>query len=411
MEYRNTNLDNMQKYLINTKNMSLKKIIGSDGNVYNSITKLAKVVHKRRNTISKFLKQGNFEHGGIKYHYEEEGEKEVSVSELVDKRNNDFELKSCKKTIKKLVDEVSLLKSRQGIIEYLSNVHICEIKKPKNTSNHSDNTAVTLFSDVHWENKIEPGKVNYLNEYNPEIAAKRCENYFIRLCELIEEEQCHRKVSTLVIGFLGDFINAWLREEAMQTNYKAPLIALGEVKAMIIRGLRYVKANTKLDRIVCSMLVANHGRNTNKIQHGNITETNLEYMVYCDIKQNAELYGLGEIEIRVPKGALDFVKVYDYNIAFQHGHVGFKYQGGVGGIFIPLNKYFSNLNNRERVDYLCIGHYHQLTYTPKIVVNGSVCGIDSYAYNLNLPYERPQQALFFINSKYGRTKTLPIFCD
>ena len=390
--------------------MSLKKIIGSDGSTFNSIRELSKIVHKRRSAISRVLKQGSFEHNGISYHYEEV-EKEVTVKDLVDKRNSDYEIKSCKKTIKKLVEEVSILKTRQGLLDNLHNVNICEIKKPKSSESHTDNTAVTLFSDVHWENKIEPEKVNYLNEYNPEIAAKRCDNYFVRLCELLEEEQCHRRVSTLLMGFLGDFINAWLREEAMQTNYQAPLIALSEVKAMIIRGLRYVKANAKVERIICTFLVGNHGRNTSKIQHSNIAETNLEYMIYCDISNNADLYGLDGIELRVPKGGLDFVKVYDYKIAFQHGNLGFKYNGGVGGLSIPLNKYFSNLNNREHIDYLCVAHYHNLTYMQKIVVNGSVCGIDSYAYNLNFPYEKPQQALFFINSKYGRTKTLPIFVE
>lgn len=337
--------------------------------------------------------------------------KEIHVDSLIQKRKNEVDLQSYKNTIKKLVDEVSLLRERQGLVDGIRDLHICEIKPPINKSHDLDNTAVSLFSDVHWESRIEPEKVNYLNEYNPQIAAKRCETYFIRLCELLKEEQMHRNVSTLVIGVLGDLLNGWLREEAMQTNYQAPLVALREVKIMLCRGLKYVKEHAKVDRIIVTMCVANHSRTTNKVQHGNIVETNLEYLIYKEIQAEAEMLGLGDMEIRVSEGALDFIKVYDKVIAFQHGHIGFKYNGGVGGIMIGLNKYFANLNNRERVDYLCIGHYHQLLYTQKIIVNGSICGIDSYAYNLNLPYEQPQQALFFINSKYGRTKTLPIFVE
>lgn|SRR5574344_139406 len=383
------------------------KIISNKGEIFSSVRDLCRKKNVAKTTVLRYLdKFGEFKSNGVVYTPYDE-----LVEKVVSNRVKQIKSQEDKKTIKALTDELALLRKRQGLIDSLSNVGTIEIIPKEHSNNEADNTAVTLFSDVHWENRIDPDKVDFLNEYNPKIAKQRCENYFVRLCELIEEEQQHRPVSTLIIGVLGDLINGWLREEAMQTNYQAPLIALGEVKTMLISGLQYVKTHVKVDKIIVSCITANHGRGTAKIQHENHNETNLEYMVYVDLQQNAKLYGLDDIEIRVPKGIHDFIKIYGYTACLTHGHCGFKYSGGVGGIFVPLNKYFANLNNRRRVDFLLLGHYHSLSYLKNIVVNGSVCGIDAYAYNLNLPCEKPQQALFFISSKFGRTKTLPIFVD
>ena len=60
--------------------------------------------------------------------------KEIHVDSLIQKRKNEVNLQSYKNTIKKLVDEVSLLRERQGLVDGISDLHICEIKTPINKS-------------------------------------------------------------------------------------------------------------------------------------------------------------------------------------------------------------------------------------------------------------------------------------
>ena len=395
------------------------RLIDSNGVKYSSYRVLAQKLHTQRGRCANSIaKKGYYTtKSGVTVRLDTDKvndvkQEEKSVDTLIKERDGQKELGQYKKTIKKLVDEVAMLRLRQGLVDGLSNVVIEPIIAPKEKVNsfEGDNTAVALFSDVHYSNRIEPSVVNYLNEYNPTIAEKRCENFFIRLCELIAEEQCHRTVSTCVLGVLGDILNGWLREEAMQTNYCSPLSEMVKAKAILLRGLLYLEKHLDVKQIKVICTLSNHSRSTAKVQYANAPETNYEYIIFKDIQENAALYGLHKCEIYVPESIIGFLDVYDKRLAFLHGH-NTRYYGGIGGIFVPLNKFFANLNNREHVDIMCIAHYHQLFFSKNIIVNGSICGIDHYAYAANLPYEPAQQALFFISEKYGATKKIPIFVE
>jgi hypothetical protein len=56
------------------------------------------------------------------------------------------------------------------------------------------------------------------------------------------------------------------------------------------------------------------------------------------------------------------------------------------------------------------GHWHQLVQTPGLIVNGSLKGVDEYAFINNFGYEQPQQALAVITPERGITIQAPIFC-
>jgi hypothetical protein len=62
-------------------------------------------------------------------------------------------------------------------------------------------------------------------------------------------------------------------------------------------------------------------------------------------------------------------------------------------------------------DTLMIGHWHTLWQSRRLLVNGSLKGYDEFAYNLNLPYESPMQALWITHPERGITFSVPVHVE
>ena len=88
-----------------------------------------------------------------------------------------------------------------------------------------------------------------------------------------------------------------------------------------------------------------------------------------------------------------------------------KYGGGVGGIYIPVNKAINDWNKTVRdVDLDVFGHFHQYIDAGNFVCNGSLIGYNAYAVAIKASFEPPQQAFFLVNRKYrSKTMATPIF--
>ena len=342
----------------------------------------------------------------ISFYYVEGTTIDTYVQAIQSKKQDD----SKNQLIKNLTERVAYLQQRQGIVDNLKNVNESNIEIIPDTfgDTNSETTAISLFSDVHLETRVNKEQVGGLNVYDIDIAKHRCDNYFTHLVELIKDKQRSTHLNNLVIGILGDIITGYIHKELEQTNNASPINSTIYAKEIILRGLKYLHDNLPNMKIQVICICGNHGRISEKVQHSNECEMSLEWLVYKDLQSSTSIFGLDNIEVIVPKTSTYLFKVYDKQIAFAHGHHT-RYQGGVGGIMIPLNKYFANLNNRQHIDLMCMGHYHSLSFTKNIIVNGSIIGIDSYAYNLTLPYEVPQQALFFLNSKYGIIDYVPVY--
>jgi hypothetical protein len=91
----------------------------------------------------------------------------------------------------------------------------------------------------------------------------------------------------------------------------------------------------------------------------------------------------------------------------MHGDM-IKYQGGVGGITIPMNKAIWQRQKAKHADLYNSWHRHQLRDWWLWVTNGSVIWYGNYSENIKADYEDPKQLMFLFNSKYGKTITSPI---
>ena len=113
------------------------------------------------------------------------------------------------------------------------------------------------------------------------------------------------------------------------------------------------------------------------------------------------------IKFLIAEGMHSYLDVYGQTIRFQHGHA-IKYNGGVGGIYIPVNKAIAQWNKARHADIDVFGHFHQNIFAPNFVCNGSLIGYNTFALSIKADFEHPKQAMFLMDKKRGRTAMWPI---
>lgn len=118
------------------------------------------------------------------------------------------------------------------------------------------------------------------------------------------------------------------------------------------------------------------------------------------------------IVIRPSDSLDDTFQVFNTKFLITHGDQ-FKGGGGIQGALSPWM--IGDYRKRKReasigktYDYMIMGHWHQLTMLPSIIVNGALKGFDEYAYRSNFPAEEPQQALFIVGQRKGICFWLPV---
>jgi hypothetical protein len=171
-------------------------------------------------------------------------------------------------------------------------------------------------------------------------------------------------------------------------------------------GIRYLLDNTSLN-ITIPCHSGNHARTTKKIHVSTEAGNSLEYVLYHNLAY--EFKDNKRIKFIIPTSYHSFVEVGGLTIRFHHGHA-MKYLGGIGGIYISVNKAIAQWNKVQRADLDVFGHFHQFRIGGNFVCNGSVIGWNEFANFIKADFEKPKQAFFLIDHKRKEmTVTAPIF--
>lgn len=264
--------------------------------------------------------------------------------------------------------------------------------------------AVVLASDWHIEEPVKKASVNGLNEYNLQIAEQRVKEFFVNTVTLLEKEKIAVKIDTLVLWLGGDFISNNIHEVLLETNQLSPIEAILLAQNWLENGIRYLLANTDVKLIIpCS--VGNHSRITNKVhintESGNSLEAYMYHMLARHIQED-------RVQFIINESYFTYVDIFGMTLCFHHGHA-LRYQGGVGGLYVPVRRAIGQWNKKKRVDIWICGHFHSYLQDPSFMVNGSLIGWNAYADRLSVDFEPPKQTFFLIDKKRKcRTVTIPI---
>jgi len=200
----------------------------------------------------------------------------------------------------------------------------------------------------------------------------------------------------------GDFILSLPKSQRGYVNSFSKQVNLVDYDGVIWCGT--VPNGTLITRRNGIPLVS--GNTTQKSRIATGAKNSYEWMLYHVLKKSLS----GKATWHVADGYHLYLDCYGRNIRFHHGD-GLKYQGGIGGLTIPVEKAIASWNKGVTADLDVFGHWHQSQQNPKWISNGCLIGYGPYALSIKAPYEKPSQTFFLMDKKHGRTVTAPIFLD
>lgn len=330
------------------------------------------------------------------------------VEALRERHHEAQERKTSRKAEKELLERTEALERELEALSSLKTPQTHTIKAAGKEK--SESVAFVICSDWHYEEPVLPAVVSELNEFNLRIAKERINSLFANAAKLINKEGVDTEIKTVVLALLGDFITGSIHDELMESNQLSPTDAAWEVQNHIASGIDFLLAETDCNLVIpCHS--GNHGRMTKKQRHATEAGNSLERYLYLNL---AKFYaGNSRVTFMVAEGYHTYLDAFGFTVRFHHGH-DIRYGGGVGGIYIPVNKAIAQWNKARRADLDVFGHFHQSKDGGNFICNGSLIGYNAYALSIKADYEEPTQTFFLVGrkgQKVRKTITAPIFLD
>lgn len=312
------------------------------------------------------------------------------------------------KKYKTLIEQnLELKQSLEAMLQISGEVQPVAIKPSYKLGVH-EGTTVSVASDWHADEIVDPKKVNNRNAFNPGVAEKRANAFFVNTLKLIKKEQQDTKIDTHILALLGDFISGNIHEELLANTSMRPIMATLFVQNLIVGGIQYLLDNSKL-KLVVPCCVGNHSRITEKVHDSNEQGNSLEYLMYHNIKNHFR--NEKRVEMIIADGYHLYMEVYGYTQRFHHGHA-FTFNNGIGGPEVSINRSIKQWNDKDFfADNDVFGHLHMYMPGRFISGNSSFIGYGARSVRNKYPYEVPTQSFFLILKGRGKVGQFPIFLE
>lgn len=314
------------------------------------------------------------------------------------------EVQDLQKTIKRYQETVEELQGQLGIALALGKTRKQVAGVVPLTGGAASATAFAICSDWHVEENVSKASVNGMNEYSLAIADQRITKLTASILRLVEIERNGAEIDTLVLAMLGDFLSGFIHEELVETNELTPTQTILWLIERVGKLIATIRSKGGFKRILIPCSFGNHGRTTRKPRHATGAANSYEWMMYHVL---AAQYSEG-VEWQIADAYHNYLSVYGRTVRTHHGD-GLQYQGGIGGLTIPVEKAIASWNKARVADLDIFGHWHTQQQNPKWISNGSLIGYNAYSVAIKAPFEPPQQTFFLYTEKRGRTVTAPIF--
>lgn len=313
-------------------------------------------------------------------------------------------------TVKMLEKELYTHRGAVEAFSRLTSSPLAPVKRYELGSGHREATAVAMLSDVHVEEHVRAGETPTGNEYNPKIAEEALARFFAGYRWLIDFHRRERgegfRITDALLWLGGDLMSGHIHDELKETTDKTPIETLLWLRPRIVAGIDLLLADPKLERLHVPCSYGNHGRNTIKPYRAKGAAHSYEWLLYQWLA--AHYADDKRVTFLADQSAHQYVQVYDKQLHFHHGDET-NYNGGSGGVTIPVNKSVAQWDIARRCDVHHFGHWHQYLDLGRVVMNGSAIGFNAYAMSIKATPEPPQQAFYLLDSKRGRTCKSPIW--
>ncbi len=296
-----------------------------------------------------------------------------------------------------------------GLSEAKPDIPSWIIDPPK--AQHSPGVPTLFASDWHWGEVVDPEQINGVNKYNLRIAHARAKRMVERTIDLLKNHMVNPSYPGVVFPLGGDMVSGDIHDELRESNELATIptvLDLLEVLCACIKSLA-----DAFGKVHVPCVTGNHGRNTLKIRAKGRVHTSYDWLLYCLLER--EFKGDKRISFQVSSGPDCSYSIYGHRYLLTHGD---QFRGGDGmvGALGPILRGDHKKRSRNgqiglEFDTMLLGHWHQYCHLGRVIVNGSLKGMDEYAYSNNFGFEVPKQALFITHPRHGITFALPVVLE
>lgn len=288
-----------------------------------------------------------------------------------------------------------------------ADVHARKLKR--RLAKPSKGKAMLCCNDWHAEERIDPATVNGLNEFDLTICQRRVDRLWQKAVRMADVAKGLTAIDEIVVWLGGDLINGFIHEELQESNFLGPAEAVSFVEGLVYTGLTFLADETGLPlRVVCS--IGNHGRSTHKTRISTGYRSSWEWLAYQHL---ARLFRTDKrVTFTCEPSYHTYQDVCGHAVRFHHGD-NVKYNGGVGGISISVNKAVAQWNKTKRADYDIFGHFHQSGFGPQYrwICCNCLVGYNAYAISIKAEYSPPAQTFLVFAPEHGLVMDLPIFVE
>lgn len=246
------------------------------------------------------------------------------------------------------------------------------------------NELLVQISDVHFGKIIDIP----VNKFNFNIAKQRFKTYSNKINYYVKKHDIDR----ITIAFTGDLINLDSHMDSLLSNEDNRANSFVEALDTLVDFINNIRVNVSSINIVG--VTGNESRIRTSEYHSNVDKiaNNNFDMLLCKILKrlfkNTNVWFINECNV------LNYVfRIGRFNIAITHGDKLGKQSKD--DILKFKTRMIEATNNP--VDYVIFGHIHESLITSTYSRSGSLCGMDSYAYNgLNICNGISSQNIYLI---------------
>lgn len=260
--------------------------------------------------------------------------------------------------------------------------------KPKKPSGSA--TGVVGLADWHCEEEVDPASVNGLGHYTLDIAATRIKAVGHNTLLLLDAQRKLSHIKDLVVWLGGDMITGMIHEELAEGNSLSPTEACMWVEKQIIGLLDHWLEYADVDSITVVTSYGNHGRTNQKPRIATAAKHSFEWWMYNHLANLFDIRGEKRVTFKIERSYHNWLDIQGKQVRFHHGDW-LKYQGGVGGISIPVNKSINEWNKAQRADYDFFGHWHQHEKHAHWCACNCLIGYNAYAQSIKASWSEPSQ--------------------
>lgn len=328
---------------------------------------------------------------------------------------NKAEIERLNSYVRELEDEAMNARSLRKLIGSADTTRIGEnaewLSGPRELKNSITGIPTLFLSDLHFDEVVKAEEINFVNEYNHEIAVQRIKHTFKTAIDLTKLYLFKPKYEGFICALGGDMFSGNIHEELAETNDQAIMRSILDLLDLLATGIGTLA--DEFGKVFVPCVVGNHGRLHKKPRYKQKIEHNYEWLLYQLLSRHFK--NDSRVSFLIPDAPDAQWNCYGRVYNLNHGDQ-FKGGSGIAGVFSPLMLGMARKQKKQNAigqpfDVMLNGHWHQYIHTDSLIINGSMKGYDEFANGHNFNYEPPQQALWISHPLKRETFRMPILCD